>query len=760
MAKTHHQTQHYTDGASTPKKVSPATFQSPAPTVQLPNSSADEPATSQAAAAQQHAGLHATPGTPMVSPAAVAHAEATATAIARARLRAGASPRAALADAAAASTMPVFDQHFAAGTGAAAHAAHITHAPFPAAARFVERGAAAAGRAAGRLSKYASTTGLEGVAEAAGHVVGELAPATKWRQEVLLTRLAAGATLAITLGYVLLFAPSSLGWRAEMRLVRSFGYDNAVAFALINLLGFFPAILGCVAWPLLRGARHQPPLWRYILASTMTGAFALLSYLAAWDPPKPGRAPRMPPQHLAGRTRGLQRAYESRLFPATLLASSCAMIALAFNSSAATWAQFGYLASHSFTFHVMLLDFSLLTILSTWLVSKDAAARGWPIASTAAGRRFLQAAMLVTPVVGPGVYLMIRPVSREGGVLRRGWLRRGAAAAWAAVKYPFHLPVGGISGRSGAGRFAGAARRAGGVGTSAAAAAGRPAHSTNTRRQYAARVANGGAAAHRSDIAAAVAHAAEVPLPAAGAAGAAVGAVQGLVQLAWSGGWSWLGQRVARLRGGGAPVDSGDEAAGVELDAMDDTAPRGHHDEPHNPQVQVYRTSEGTDTTTGDTTDLAAAAAPATPNNAYVGGVSHRLAKLGGLLLPHVQQQGGRRWLPGWELGPSAAPAKGKDDEAGTDMLLFSDEYDEYEYDFEASSSDEGDEEEEGFELDESAGWLGGEEEEEEEEAGFKEGGFGGAEEGGDLVAALWRQQQERLHDGDDDEADDMDIDE
>ncbi|WIA17097.1 hypothetical protein OEZ85_013995 [Tetradesmus obliquus] len=542
---------------------------------------------------------------------------------------------------------------------------HQTQHYIDAAARLVERGAAAAaGRAAGRLSKYASSTGLEGVAEAAGHVVGELAPAAKWRQEVLLTRLAAGATLALTLGYVLLFAPRSLGWRAEMRLVRSFGYDNAVAFALINVLGFFPAILGCVAWPLLRGARHQPPLWRYILASTMTGAFALLSYLAAWDPPKPGRAPRMPPQHLAGRTRSLQRAYESRLFPATLLASSLAMIALAFNSSAATWAQFGYLAFHSFSFHVMLLDFSLLTILSTWLVSKDAAARGWPIASTAAGRRFLQAAMLVTPVVGPGVYLMMRPVSREGGVLRRGWLRRGAAAAWAAVKYPFHLPSGGISGRS---------------------------------------AAAGGVAA---------------------------------------------GGRVARLRGGGAPVDSGDEAAGDELDAMDDTAPRDHA--AHDPQVQVYRIFEGTDTTPGDTADLAA----------YFGGVSNRLAKLGGLLLPHVQQQGGRRWLPGWELGPSAAPAKGKDDEAGTDMLLFSDEYDEYEYDFEASSSDEANDDEEGYELDESAGWQGEEEEEEEEEAGFEEGGFAGAEGEGDLVAALWRQQQERLHEGDDDAADDMDIDE
>jgi hypothetical protein len=59
-------------------------------------------------------------------------------------------------------------------------------------------------------------------------------------------------------GYVLLFAPRSLGWRDEMRLVlRHFGADNAVAFALVNLLGFFPAILGCIAWPLLCSAKHK-----------------------------------------------------------------------------------------------------------------------------------------------------------------------------------------------------------------------------------------------------------------------------------------------------------------------------------------------------------------------------------------------------------------------------------------------------------------------------------------------------------------------
>lgn len=68
-------------------------------------------------------------------------------------------------------------------------------------------------------------------------------------------------------GYVLLFAPARLGWRAESHLVATFGADNALAFALFNLLGLFPALLGCVAWPALRsydkhkvGAVHVPAL--------------------------------------------------------------------------------------------------------------------------------------------------------------------------------------------------------------------------------------------------------------------------------------------------------------------------------------------------------------------------------------------------------------------------------------------------------------------------------------------------------------------
>lgn len=50
------------------------------------------------------------------------------------------------------------------------------------------------------MAKHASDAGLAGVAEAAGHLIGELTPASKWRQEILQIRLVAGLTLAMLLG--------------------------------------------------------------------------------------------------------------------------------------------------------------------------------------------------------------------------------------------------------------------------------------------------------------------------------------------------------------------------------------------------------------------------------------------------------------------------------------------------------------------------------------------------------------------------------
>lgn len=190
----------------------------------------------------------------------------------------------------------------------------------------------------------------------------------------------------------------------------------------------------------------------------------------------------------------------------------------------ATWAHFGYLFSHSMTVHVMLIDFAMLTLLSSWLVVRDASARGWGLVNTPAGRWILGLAVVLAPAVGPGVYLMIRPVAADGYGVRS--LCKDAAAL---LLLPAQWVRGFLQRHGGSSR---ALRRSAEihVGSSAAAAA---------------------------DRAAQVAAAAAVPLPSS--LRLAARAVEGIVSDSWHRGWLWVGQRVARLRGGGAGGASTDD---------------------------------------------------------------------------------------------------------------------------------------------------------------------------------------------------------
>ena len=62
----------------------------------------------------------------------------------------------------------------------------------------------------------------------------------------------AACVAAFATGYAFLFAPRKLGWRGEAALVLRGCSDNALSFVLFNMLGIMPALLGCVAWPVLR----------------------------------------------------------------------------------------------------------------------------------------------------------------------------------------------------------------------------------------------------------------------------------------------------------------------------------------------------------------------------------------------------------------------------------------------------------------------------------------------------------------------------
>lgn len=58
-------------------------------------------------------------------------------------------------------------------------------------------------------------------------------------------------------GYALLLAPRKLGFWGEAALVVRGCSDNALSFVLFNMLGIMPALLGCVAWPLLRNKHYK-----------------------------------------------------------------------------------------------------------------------------------------------------------------------------------------------------------------------------------------------------------------------------------------------------------------------------------------------------------------------------------------------------------------------------------------------------------------------------------------------------------------------
>jgi hypothetical protein len=218
----------------------------------------------------------------------------------------------------------------------------------------------------------------------------------------------------------------------------------------------------------------------------------------------------------------------------------------------ATWAHFGYIFTHSMTVHVMMIDFTVLTLLSAWLVVKDASARGMGLVSTPAGRWVLAVTMLVAPAVGPAVYLMVRPVSAEG---------RGIKSLCRDIASLLLLPAQWVQGlwQQQVGR------------------------SRVLRRSAEIHVGSNDAAA--ANRAAEVASAATVPLPSP--LRLAARAAEEAVSNSWQRGCLLFGQWMARMRGGGATVASSDDAAGAELDVQ-------RHDGGPAPPGEAGHTSETT----------------------------------------------------------------------------------------------------------------------------------------------------------------------
>eukprot|EP00897_Mesotaenium_endlicherianum_P002904 jgi/Mesen1/2641/ME000166S01762 len=202
----------------------------------------------------------------------------------------------------------------------------------------------------------------------------ELDNKSKSADESLLSR---GASVGILLfwaafaGYAFLSSPNQVPFRDRYFVEKLVGLHaddgfqmNQVLICVFNIMGVIPLIYSQLLIPTGRSGKGSPPVWPFLTVSTAVGAFALLPYFALWAPGSPPL-----PDAEQGQSR-VMRALNSKITAAI---------------------------------HVMSIDFMILTSFFPFWVSNDASVRRW------AGGDALPLALSVIPVVGPAIYLLLRP---------------------------------------------------------------------------------------------------------------------------------------------------------------------------------------------------------------------------------------------------------------------------------------------------------------------------------------------------------------
>eukprot|EP00887_Chlorella_sp_A99_P005755 scaffold1.g5755.t1 len=214
------------------------------------------------------------------------------------------------------------------------------------------------------------------------------------------------AALAV---YAFLLAPNQTPLRDQYFLEKLVGLGandgvaiNAVFTQLFFIMGVWPLVYTGLLIPAGR-SRTGVPAWPFVIASYGVGAFGLLPFFALWQPPSP--PPQLPAKKkdLEGPGNLMQKGFETPIPAVLALLGAVSCIVQATAAGPAAWAEYGRLLEESRFVHVTTLDFLTLTSLAPFWMANDAELRKWE------GRDKLLPVLSLIPVLGPAMYLCLRP---------------------------------------------------------------------------------------------------------------------------------------------------------------------------------------------------------------------------------------------------------------------------------------------------------------------------------------------------------------
>ncbi len=153
---------------------------------------------------------------------------------------------------------------------------------------------------------------------------------------------------------------------------------------------------------------NKIPAWPFVTASFGLGMYALMPYFALWRAPSKTQTGPVPPgpEQQTGFQVGL-KITESPITAVLMTGTAVWLWYNVFTADIYAWVEYSRLFRESRLVHATTLDFFLFTAFAPFWMYNDAAARDWK-------QRDVGVALLsLLPVLGPSVYLLLRP--KAGG---------------------------------------------------------------------------------------------------------------------------------------------------------------------------------------------------------------------------------------------------------------------------------------------------------------------------------------------------------